>query len=136
MVKHIIPGSALDTLLRESIPLKMAARANVLYTSAALEAAHEEAAKLGDTIAPSAEEGDHLGQHFVAFVKGRDGHLWELEGARKGPLDRGVLGEGEDALSERAVRAGLGRVIEEEGKRGAGGDLRFSCIALAPKVDL
>ena len=42
----------------------------------------------------------------------------------------GVLGEGEDALSERAVRLGLGRVIEEERKKG--GDLRFSCIALAP----
>jgi len=37
---------------------------------------------MGDTIAPSAEDGDRLGQHFVAYVKGADGHLYELEGSR------------------------------------------------------
>lgn len=37
---------------------------------------------MGDTTAPSAEEGDRLGQHFVAFIKAADGHLYELEGSR------------------------------------------------------
>ena len=46
--------------------------------------------------------------HFVAFVKCRDGNLWELEGSRKGPLNRGPLGEDDDAFSERALR----RLIE------------------------
>ena len=59
---------------------------------------------------------------------------WELEGSRKGPLDRGVLGEEEDVLSERAIQMGIGRVIELERESG-GADLRFSCIALARKVE-
>ncbi|PPQ84377.1 hypothetical protein CVT26_007379 [Gymnopilus dilepis] len=130
VVEKITPGSDLDVILRETIPLKMAERADVLYNSEAFERAHEDAAKLGDSIPPSVEVGEHLGQHFVAFVKARDGHLWELEGSRKGPLDRGALGGEDDAMSEAALRAGLGRLIEEEGKKG--GDLRFSCIALAP----
>lgn len=62
--------------------------------------------------------------------KGDDGKLWELEGNRKGPIERGVLREGENVLSERALQMGLGRVIEME-KASGGGDLRFSCIALA-----
>lgn len=134
VVQKITPGSDLEKMLKDAVPLKMAERAEVLYNSDALEAAHEEAAKLGDTVAPSANDGDRLGQHFVAFVKAKDGHLWELEGSRKGPLDRGLLGEDEDALSEKALKLGLGRLIEVESK--AGGDLRFSCIALAPRSDL
>jgi ubiquitin carboxyl-terminal hydrolase L3 len=133
IVDKIIPGSDLEKLLKESIPLKMAERANVLYNSDALEAAHQAAATLGDTVAPNADDGDRLGQHFVAFVKAKDGHLWELEGARKGPLDRGPLGGDEDALSETALKLGLGRLMDIE--RDAGGDLRFSCIALGPSTD-
>jgi len=57
-----------------------------------------------------------------------------LEGNRKGPLDRGILGDEEDPLSERAIKLGLGRVIELE-KENGGKNLRFSCIALARKVE-
>jgi len=72
--------------------------------------------------------------HFVAFVKGDDGKLWELEGSRKGPLYRGTLADDEDVLSERGLALGLGRVIEME-KASGGGNLRFSCIALAGKSE-
>ncbi|PPQ85969.1 hypothetical protein CVT25_001668 [Psilocybe cyanescens] len=130
--EKIIPGSELDKIMHKAIPLKMKERAAVLEDSDVLEAAHEAAAKLGDTIAPSAEDADHLGHHFVAFVKAKDGHLYELEGARKGPLDRGVLAENEDVLSEAALNMGLGRLMDIE--REKGGDLRFSCLALAPNV--
>ena len=104
-------------------------RARLLYDSKELEDTHQSVAEMGDTAAPSAAEGDRLGQHFVAFVK-EGGKLWELEGSRKGPIERGELGEGEDVLTERALEMGLGRVIRMESKSG-GGDLRFSCIALA-----
>jgi len=129
----IRPGSDLDKLLKDAIPLKMADRANVLYNSEALEIAHQAAAVKGDTIPPDCAATDKLG-HFVAFVKARDGHLWELEGSRKGPLDRGQLGEHDDALSEKALELGLRRLIKMEQEEG-GGDLRFSCIALAPSLD-
>lgn len=105
----------------------------MLEDSEAFEKAHQEAALLGDTKAPTKEDSEHLGQHFVAFVKAKDGHLYELEGSRKGPLDRGLLGEDEDVLSPKALEMGLGRLMRIESEKG--GDLRFSAIALAESLE-
>jgi ubiquitin carboxyl-terminal hydrolase L3 len=131
--EFILPGSTLAKLREDAIPLGMEDRARLLYDSKELEVAHQSVAEMGDTEAPSAEVGDRLGQHFVAFVKvEEDRGLWELEGGRKGPLFRGELGEGEDVLSVEGIKRGIGRVMELE-REGGGGDLRFSCIALARK---
>ncbi|ORY13856.1 hypothetical protein BCR34DRAFT_480305 [Clohesyomyces aquaticus] len=131
--KHIAPGSTLDQIRKDALDKSMLERAKVLEDSMEFEKAHEEAALLGDTRTPSVEEGDRLGQHFVAFVKGKDGHLWELEGGRMGPLDRGQLNENEDVLSEKALEGGLGRLMRIEAEKG--GDLRFSAIALAESFE-
>jgi ubiquitin carboxyl-terminal hydrolase L3 len=131
-VDMITPGSDLEKLLKAAVPLKMADRANLLSESEPFYLAHEAAAAKGDTKLPSIGASEKLGQHFVAFVKSKDGHLWELEGTRKGPLDRGTLGENDDVLSEKALKVGLERLMNIE--REAGGDLRFSCIALAPSL--
>ena len=53
--RHVTPGSDLDTLLREAEGLEPVTRADLLYESKALESAHANAAKLGDTAAPEAE---------------------------------------------------------------------------------
>ncbi len=87
----------------------------------------------GDTVPPALDPTKKMGQHFIAFVKGRDGHLWELEGSRKRPLDRGALAEDKDLLSERALELGLKRLIEVQSS--SEGDLRFSCIALASRSE-
>jgi ubiquitin carboxyl-terminal hydrolase L3 len=129
---HIIPGSDLDNLLHEAEPLKPAERADLLYDSKALEAAHADAAKLGDTAAPEAE--DHVDLHFVAFVKALDGNLWELDGRRKGPLQRGKLGPDEDVLSDTALDLGPRRFLKKEAEGGKG-DLRFSLVSLGPVFD-
>jgi ubiquitin carboxyl-terminal hydrolase L3 len=126
---HIQPGSVLDKIRQDALPKTIWERAKVLEDSDEFEQAHAEAAKLGDTAAPTPVSDQHAGQHFVAFVKGKDGHLWELEGGRRGPLDRGELKEDEDALSPAALEAGIGRLIRIESQ--TGGDLRFSAIALA-----
>ena len=126
---YIEKESFLDRLRQDVLPLGMEERAQHLYDSKEFEHKHQSVASLGDTAPPSASEGDKLGQHFVAFVKGDDGHLWELEGSRKGPLDRGMLGEDEDLLSPRAIELGLGKVIKMEVE--SGGDLRFSATALS-----
>jgi ubiquitin carboxyl-terminal hydrolase L3 len=130
--KYILPGSTLAKIREEAKPLDMAARAQLLYDSKELEEAHQSVAELGDTIPPSAAEGDRLGQHFVGLVI-ENGKLWELEGGRKGALDRGAVEEGDDALSAKVVEAGLGRVIAMETAAG-GADLRFSVIALVKKT--
>ncbi|KAI2771557.1 putative ubiquitin carboxyl-terminal hydrolase [Daldinia loculata] len=127
--EYIQPGSDLDEIRRQAIPLGMKERADLLYNSVPFEKAHESCVQLGDTVAQNEE---HLGQHFVAFVK-VGGRLWELEGSRKGPIDRGALADDEDILSPRALDLGLRRAIRLEQQAG-GTDLRFSCIALSRKA--
>lgn len=130
--KHIRPESTLAHIREEAIPKSMLDRAKVLEDSDAFEKAHAEAAQLGDTRAPTEIGEARVGQHFVSFVKAKDGHLWELEGGRRGPLDRGALEDDEDVLSPAALEKGLGRLMRIESE--AGGDLRFSAIALAPTL--
>ncbi|KAI1383165.1 putative ubiquitin carboxyl-terminal hydrolase [Hypoxylon trugodes] len=127
--EHIQPGSDLEKIRRDAIPLKMTERADLLYNSVPFEEAHKSCVHLGDT-APRNEGA--LGQHFVAFVKA-NGRLWELEGSRKGPIDRGSLKDDEDVLSSKALDLGIGRVIRLDQEAG-GADLRFSCIALSRKA--
>ena len=128
---HVLPGSDLDKIRRDAIPRNMKDRAQMLYDSEPFEAAHKSVVEIGDTAAPPSDDTRHAGQHFVSFVK-EGGHLWELEGSRKGPIDRGVLGEDEDVLSPRALELGIKRVIKLVQAAGTD-DLRFSVTALAPR---
>ncbi|PYH91812.1 ubiquitin carboxyl-terminal hydrolase [Aspergillus ellipticus CBS 707.79] len=127
--EYVLPGSDLAGIRDAAVPLRMEERAQMLYDCGPFEAAHKSVEQVGDTAAFPVTE--HVGQHFVAFVKAA-GRLWELEGSRKGPIDRGGLEDDEDVLSPRALELGLKRMmrLEESG----GGDLRFSCIALAQKA--
>ncbi|CAO2652427.1 Nn.00g007100.m01.CDS01 [Neocucurbitaria sp. VM-36] len=131
--KHIRLSSVLDNIRKDALPKPIWERAKVLEDSEEFEKAHAEAAQLGDTATPTPVSNEHTGQHFVAFVKAKDGHLWELEGDRKGPLDRGALKDDEDALSPAALEKSLGRLMRIESENG--GDLRFSAIALAPSLN-
>lgn len=85
----LTPGGPLHKLIQQAIPLKPIERADLLYESDALEAAHASAASLGDTAAPPVE--DSIETHYVCFVKSKEGNLWELDGRRTGPLNRGML---------------------------------------------
>ncbi|KAF9694692.1 hypothetical protein EKO04_007353 [Ascochyta lentis] len=129
---NIQPDSSLAQLLKDAIPLKPAARADLLYESEALESAHQSAAGGGDTSAPAAE--DNVDLHYVCFVKSGDNNLWELDGRRKGPLNRGKLASDEDVLSENALDLGVRSFLKRESEAG-GGDLRFSLITLAESLD-
>lgn len=128
--KFILPGSTYEKLRNDAMPLAKDERAQMLYDNMAFEEAHKSVAGLGDTLAPPVGSGEDTG-YFMAYVKA-NGHLWELEGSREGPLTRGKLAEEEDVLSPRALELGLKRIIKLDLDAG-GQDLRFSCIALAPK---
>lgn len=130
--EQIVPGSDLDRLLQEAIPLGPEKRADLLYNSRALEAAHATAASKGDTSAPDAEANVDL--HFVAFVKDQEGELWELDGRRKGPLKRGRLGADDDVLSEKGQALGVQAFLKREEETG-GGEMRFSVVMLGPSFD-
>ncbi|OJZ81574.1 hypothetical protein ASPFODRAFT_51959 [Aspergillus luchuensis CBS 106.47] len=128
-VDFIKPDSDLAEIRKQAIPLDMDKRAKMLYDSETFEVAHKSVEQAGDTDANLMDERD--GGHFVSFVKS-GGKLWELEGSRKGPLERGDLGEDEDVLSPRALDMGLKRIIDLNA--GEGGSLCFSCIALAHRA--
>ncbi|KAI1915707.1 hypothetical protein LOZ58_006283 [Ophidiomyces ophidiicola] len=130
--KNVSQGSDLEKLLRDAEPLDPIKRADLLYESSALESAHADAAKRGDTVPPEAEASIDL--HFVCFVKGKDGNLWELDGRRKGPLVRAELDAEEDMLSQKALDAGVRQLLKRETAAG-GGDLRFSLVSLGPLFD-
>ena len=126
---QIQPGSDLANLLKEAVPLQPEDRAVLLEETDSLEKAHQAAAVTGDTKAPDAQADVDL--HYVAFVKSeKNGHLFELDGRRKGPLDRGELEADEDVLSENALDKGVRAFMEREA-----GDPRFSLIALAQAFD-
>jgi ubiquitin carboxyl-terminal hydrolase L3 len=125
-------GSSLSKLLNDAIPLKPMERANLLYESHALESAHQSAAAGGDTTAPSAD--DTIDLHYVCFVKSETDRLWEMDGRRKGPLDRGQLSADEDVLSQKALDLGVRSFLKREAEAG-GGELRFSLIVLAESLN-
>jgi ubiquitin carboxyl-terminal hydrolase L3 len=64
--------------------------------------------------------------HYICFVKSpNDGRLYELDGDRSGPVDRGlVLGPGEDVLAPGAVDVIRGYMEREHG------NANFSLMAL------
>jgi ubiquitin carboxyl-terminal hydrolase L3 len=124
--------SDLQKLLRDAIPLAPIERADLLYNSQALERAHSGAANQGQSNVPGAE--DDIDLHYVCFVKDEKNNLWEMDGRRKGPLNRGQLAEDEDVLCEKALDLGVRRFLKREAETG-GGELRFSLISLAPSLE-
>lgn len=122
----IQPGSLIDRLLEQAKPLAVGPRADVLYNSEELEVLHMDAARKGDSDAPLAD--DPVSLHFVAFAKGKDGHLYELDGDVDGPIDLGELATDEDMLSARALDNGIRRFI-----KASKGNLNFSIVALAKR---
>ncbi|KAI9646865.1 hypothetical protein NHQ30_004865 [Ciborinia camelliae] len=127
--EYILPNTTLSRLYEESIPLKRERRAMLLYEDTEFEEAHQASAQLGDSLVPIAPNVDDSGLHCVAFVRGEDGYCWELEGSRPGPVRRARL-EGNEDLFSPVVWNTLATVIIDD-KEASGGDLRFSCIALA-----
>ncbi|KAF3354356.1 hypothetical protein VdG1_07821 [Verticillium dahliae VDG1] len=118
------PGSVLDTLFSITAPMNPAQAAMVLETSKELEAAYDSVAKQGSTVAPPAE--DEVNHHYICFVKSPDtGHLFELDGDRKGPVDRGVIDEDQRVdLGPKSLE-----LVREYIKMGEG-DVNFSLMAL------
>eukprot|EP00095_Tigriopus_kingsejongensis_P011176 maker-scaffold456_size166325-snap-gene-0.24 protein:Tk11176 transcript:maker-scaffold456_size166325-snap-gene-0.24-mRNA-1 annotation:"ubiquitin carboxyl-terminal hydrolase isozyme l3" len=67
-----------------------AIRAEKLENSQSICSTHDEVAQAGQTAPPSLD--DSVEYHFVAFVE-KDGHVFELDGRKPGPLDCGAIKE-------------------------------------------
>jgi len=91
--------STLAQFLEKAKGLSPLERALELENSPSIADAHEQIAAEGQTEAPSADE--ELTNHFVAFVH-KNGHLYELDGRREFPVNRGATTPAtllEDAVS-------------------------------------
>ncbi|KAF8537772.1 ubiquitin carboxyl-terminal hydrolase, family 1 [Trichophaea hybrida] len=122
----IKPDSALAKIMDVCIPLAPEERAQQLEASDDLEKAHHSAATQGDSSVPANAE-DDVDFHYVCFVKShKTGHLYEMDGRCKGPIDRGMLlSRDEDLLDENSLN-----IIREYIQRENGGNLNFSLMAL------
>lgn len=100
-------------------------RGKLLENDQGIVEAHKAIAREGQTAAP--EEDEEVDHHFVAFVS-RNGHLYELDGARRlFPVDHGPTSP-EKFLSDAA------RVVKEFIAKDPN-NLRFTVMALAPSFD-
>ncbi|KKY14422.1 putative ubiquitin c-terminal hydrolase [Phaeomoniella chlamydospora] len=131
VTSKINPDSAVDRIIKDATPLDPENRSKLLEDSTILEVAHAQHAARGDTAPPPDPRTWHDDQGFIAFVKGNDGHLWELEGRRKGPVDRGPI-EVDDMFSETVLEKSVRPFIERETKEGAGPkSVMFSLLGLS-----
>ncbi len=71
---------------------------------------------------------DEVDYHYVCFAKSnKDGHLYELDGDKKGPIDLGPMNRDDDLLVLKALQAVRSYITA--GKAGKAG---FSLMALVP----
>jgi ubiquitin carboxyl-terminal hydrolase L3 len=96
-------------------------RALALENSEELEAVYSAVAVKGHTLAPNAQ--DDVDYHYVCFATSSSHHIYELDGDRKCPIDRGIIPPEDDMLSEDGLGI-LKEFIEEKGGNG------FSLMAL------
>ncbi|KAJ1556068.1 hypothetical protein HK405_007657 [Cladochytrium tenue] len=125
---YVRGGSLLARVLAEAAPLGAVERAELINNSDELAVVHTRAARGGASRVPPASE--HAELHFIAFTRGEDGRLWDLEGNTDGPIECGWLKDDDDALSDRALAMGVGRFLER-----AGGNVNFSLVALAKNAN-
>ena len=123
----VIQNSHLSQLLKKCEHVGPSERAEALENDAELEAAYSTVATRGSSAVPENPE-DEVDFHYVCFVKStKSGSLYELDGDRKGPKERGPLGSEDDVLSER-VRKTVKEFIDRENGQNEG----FSLLVLAP----
>ena len=111
-------------ILKEGIPQNPDGRARVLENNPDLERVHTAIALQGQT-APPEHPDDDVDNHYTCFVRSqKNGHLYELDGDKKGPIDHGlVMGADDDMLSPAALK-----FVREYLQRD--GSLQFSLLAL------
>ncbi|KAK3332361.1 ubiquitin carboxyl-terminal hydrolase, family 1 [Cercophora scortea] len=126
----IKPDSLLSRLFQAAIPQEPAERAKVLEDSAELEAAYATVATKGDSVAPENPE-DDVYFHYICFARSDvDGHIYDLNGDCKGPVDTGVaIGPEADLLGPEALEV-IKKYIDQEQ-----GNIQFNLMALVQHED-
>ena len=97
----------------------------MLEDSEQLKTVYAGAANKGATTSPNAE--DEIDFHYICFVKtSQTSPIYELDGDRKGPVDRGIPHSSDDDV---LMGTGLD-IIKEAIGRENGASIGFSLLAL------
>jgi ubiquitin carboxyl-terminal hydrolase L3 len=102
----------------------------VLENFAELEGAHSTVAVKGDSAVPDSAE-QEVDFHYICCVRSEvNGHLYELDGDYKGPLDTDViLGSEEDILCPQGIKVIKEYISQEED------NISFNLMALVHRGD-
>ncbi|KAJ7481827.1 ubiquitin C-terminal hydrolase L3 [Mycena latifolia] len=127
--QFIGPDSLLAALLHAAIPLGPAERATALKKSDGIARVYNRAAQRGSSPLLHAE--DDVPGHYVCFVRSpKDGHIYELDGGKNGPVDHDKFLAGDrDMLS-----GGLKLVREFVGTRLDPANPHFHLMVLVPST--
>ncbi|KAJ8090532.1 ubiquitinyl hydrolase 1 [Marasmius tenuissimus] len=117
------PDSPLDQFAQACKDKSPTERAQYLETTPLFANIHAEAAGTGQSAVPTNLDTD---LHFTCFVAGQDGKIWELDGRRKGPVERGVVQD--DFLKEVANTIKETYVSQSS-------SIQFGMVALGPPGD-
>jgi ubiquitin carboxyl-terminal hydrolase L3 len=112
-------GSYLSKYLSQTASMTGEQIAEYLDADDELESTHEAAAAGGSTAVP--EDNTSINTHFVCFVH-RDGHIYEMDGRKAGPINHGECEEGK--LLEESCKIIQGFMDRDPG------ELSFSITAL------
>lgn len=126
----IIDNSTLKNFIANSSGLSIEDKVKLVENLEANIKLNENFGTQGQSEVPDAN--DEITLHFIAFVKGKDDHLYELDGGRSGPLDLGKSVEDNHILNDSKLAEKIQFYMnsaDEENRN------NFAIMAIGPSLD-
>lgn len=120
-------NSILDSLRQHALKSSLEETALAIEDNEELERIYADAAQEGDSYATSPEL--EVDRHYICFIKSHEnGHVYQLDGDRQGPIDLGEASATEDVLSDMCLDVIRDMIASE------GGNLNFGLMALVKPI--
>jgi ubiquitin carboxyl-terminal hydrolase L3 len=121
----VAPGSIMETFYSDAKDQSAGQKGAALEKNDQICKLHSSFASLGQTDTPDSSNDVDL--HFIAFIHGKDGNLYELDGRLEGPLDHGPI----EVDQSGAFFLACSNAIQER-FIGDSSSVNFTAMALVP----